>query len=128
MLRIRLQRRGKKNYATYRIVVTDQHAPVKGRFIADLGYYNPHTDEFKISNEDVKKWIGNGAKATNTVHNLLVTNKIIDAEKVTSWKPKKKAEEEATKKEEKGEKEGKNDEEKEEEKSGSEEEKPKSEE
>ncbi len=99
MLRVRLQRRGKKNYTTYRIVVADQHAPIKGRFIADLGYYNPHTDEFKINSEDAKKWIGNGAKPTNTVHNLLITHKIIEGEKVISWRPKKKKTEE--KKEEK---------------------------
>lgn len=113
MLRIRLQRRGKKNYATYRIVVANQRAPIKGRFIADLGYYNPHTDEFKV-NEDVKKWIDNGAKATNTVHNLLVTHKIIDADKVTSWRPKKKKvedEAEEGKKEEKAEKKTENTEE-----------------
>jgi small subunit ribosomal protein S16 len=99
MLRIRLQRRGKKNYATYRIVVADQHAPIKGRFIADLGYHNPHTDEFKVNSEEVKKWISNGAKPTNTMHNLLITNKVIEGEKMTSWRPKKKEVEETDKKE-----------------------------
>lgn len=128
MLRIRLQRRGKKNYATYRVVVADRHAPIKGRFIADLGFYNPHTDEFRVNNEDVKKWIGNGAKATNTVHNLLITHKVIEGEKVTSWRPKKKkVEEKAGDTEEKGEKKPK--EKKADEKSGEAEgEEPKSEE
>jgi small subunit ribosomal protein S16 len=112
MLRIRLQRRGKKNYATYRIVVADQHAPIKGRFIEDLGFYNPHTDEFKIKSEDTTKWIGNGAKPTSTVHNLLVTHEVIKGDKVTSWRPKKKKEEEekAADKKEKGKKEEKKEE------------------
>ena len=77
MLRLRLQRRGKKNYATYRVVVADQRAPVKGKFVADVGHYNPHTDVFEVDAESVAKWLSNGAQATETVHNLLVTHKVI---------------------------------------------------
>lgn len=94
MLKLRLQRRGKKNYATYRVVVAEASAPVKGRFIADVGHYNPHTDVFKVDNEAVTDWIGKGAQVTPTVHNLLVDNKVISESKVTSWRPKKKDEEE----------------------------------
>lgn len=87
---MRLQRRGKKNYATFRVVVAQQHAPVKGRFIADLGSYNPHTDEFSVKKDDVTKWIGQGVKPSDTVHNLLVTHKLLKADKVTIWNPPKK--------------------------------------
>jgi len=90
MVRIRLQRRGKRNYATYRVVIADQRAPIKGKFIADVGFYNPHTNEFKVDAEAVNKWIGNGAQPTPTVHNLLIDKKIIKGKKVTSWRPKKK--------------------------------------
>jgi len=88
MLRLRLQRRGKKNFATYRVVVADQRAPVKGRFVADVGFYNPHTDEFKVKADKVTAWISKGVQPTATIHNLLVTNNIIKGEKVTSWRPK----------------------------------------
>jgi small subunit ribosomal protein S16 len=94
MLKLRLQRRGKNNYATYRVVVADQRAPIKGKFVADVGYYNPHTSEFKVEADKVKEWLGNGVKASPTVHNLLVENKIIKGGKVTSWRPKIRKEEE----------------------------------
>lgn len=89
MLRIRLQRRGKRNYATFRVVVADQHAPVKGRTVADLGYYNPHSDVFQVNQEKATFWLGRGAQPSPTVHNLMVTHGIIKAEKVTAWRPKK---------------------------------------
>lgn len=91
MLKLRLQRRGKRNYATYRIVVADAGAPIKGRFLADVGHYNPHTDVFSVDAEVVKKWLSQGVQPSATVHNLLVTHDIIKADKVTSWRPKKKA-------------------------------------
>ena len=90
MLKLRLQRRGKRNYATYRVVVAEHTAPVKGRFIADVGHYNPHTDTFKVNTEAVTEWLGKGAQASPTVHNLLVQHSVIKADKVTSWRPKKK--------------------------------------
>ena len=92
MLRLRLQRRGKRNYATYRVVVADQHAPIKGKFVADVGHYNPHTDEFSVDKDAVTAWLEKGAQPTATVHNLLVANNFLKAEKVTSWRPKKKEE------------------------------------
>lgn len=93
MLRLRLQRRGKKNYATYRVVVADQRAPVKGKFVADVGSYNPHTDAFNVDGERVNDWLSKGVQASSTVHNLLVTHGLIEADKVTSWRPKVKKEE-----------------------------------
>jgi len=93
MLRMRLQRRGKKNYATYRVVIAERRASVKGRFVADLGSYNPHTDAFVVNGEKVTQWLGQGVQPTPTVHNLLVTHGLLKADKVTSWQPKKKQEE-----------------------------------
>jgi small subunit ribosomal protein S16 len=89
---MRLQRRGKKNYATYRVVVAERGAPVKGRSVADVGHYNPHTDVFSVAADKVAAWLKQGVQPSATVHNLLVEHGIIKAEKVTSWKPKKKPE------------------------------------
>lgn len=91
MLRMRLQRRGKKNYATYRVVVAERGAPVKGRSVADLGHYDPHTKVFSVAEDKVAAWLKQGVQASATVHNLLIQHGIIKGEKVTSWKPKKKA-------------------------------------
>lgn len=92
MLRIRLQRRGKRGYATYRVVLADGHAPIKGRFIEDLGYYNPHTDAFVVDGDAVNSWIQKGAHPSDTVYNLLITNKVISGEKKMLFHPKKTAE------------------------------------
>jgi len=90
MLRIRLQRRGKKNYATYRVVVAEKRDPIKGKFLADLGFYNPHTNILEVKKDDVLSWLGRGAKPSNTLHNLFVNNGVIKGAKVRSWTPKKK--------------------------------------
>jgi small subunit ribosomal protein S16 len=87
---MRLQRRGKTGYAAYRIVVAERGAPVKGRSVANVGWYNPHTNDFVVKKEIVADWLKKGVKPSATVHNLLVTHGVITAEKVTSWKPKKK--------------------------------------
>lgn len=90
MLKIRLQRRGKRNYAAYRVVVAESGAPVKGRFVADLGFYNPHTNEFEVNGPAAQEWIKKGAQPSPTVHNLLVEHKAIAGKKVQAWRPKKK--------------------------------------
>lgn len=90
MLRIRLQRRGKKNYATYRVVIAEQRAPIQGKFLADVGFYNPHTDTFKVDSETVHTWLAQGVQPTPTVHNLMVTHGLLKAEKVRSWRAKQK--------------------------------------
>ena len=86
MLKMRLQRRGKKNYATYRVVVAEHHAPVKGRFLADVGSYNPHTNTFAVNAERVTDWLTKGVQLSATVHNLLVTHGLLKADKVTIWR------------------------------------------
>lgn len=92
MLRIRLQRRGKRGYATYRVVLADGHAPIKGKFIEDLGHYNPHTDSFVVDAAKVEEWMKKGAHPSDTVYNLLITHKVIKGDKKMLWHPKPKVE------------------------------------
>ncbi|MBQ9413847.1 MAG: 30S ribosomal protein S16 [Clostridia bacterium] len=72
-VKIRLRRMGAKKAPFYRIVVADSRYPRDGRFIDEVGYYNPLTDpaELKVDAEKVQKWIGNGAQPTDTVKALL---------------------------------------------------------
>ena len=71
-VKIRLRRMGAKRAPFYRIVVADSRYPRDGRFIEEIGYYNPLTDpaEISIDGEKAKKWIENGAQATETVKSL----------------------------------------------------------
>ncbi len=72
-VKIRLRRMGAKKAPFYRVVVADSRFPRDGRFIEEVGYYNPLTDpaEVKVDVEAVKKWIANGAQPTDTVKSLL---------------------------------------------------------
>ena len=78
-VKIRLTRIGAKKAPFYRVVVADGRYPRDGRFIEEIGYYNPMTDpvEVKIDAEKAKKWIGNGAQPTETVKALLKKSEII---------------------------------------------------
>lgn len=73
MVKIRLKRMGSKKKPFYRIVVADSRAPRDGKFIEEIGYYNPVSipKVFKVDNEKVEAWIANGAKPTETVGKLL---------------------------------------------------------
>lgn len=73
MVKIRLKRVGAKKQPFYRVVVADSRSPRNGRFIEEIGYYNPLTNpvEIKIDAEKATKWIGNGAQPTETVKALL---------------------------------------------------------
>lgn len=90
MLVIRLQRVGKRNQPNFRLVLAEKTAPVKGKFIEILGYYNPKLKTRSFNKERILYWLSKGAKASATVHNLLVTEKIIEGQKVKAWRPKKK--------------------------------------
>ena len=82
MLVIRLQRVGKKNQAMFRLVLTEkQHGPKSGKPKELLGSYNPHQNKVQFDADRIKYWIGNGAQVSDTVHNLLVSNKIIEGKK-----------------------------------------------
>lgn len=80
---IRLQRIGRKNDPSFRIVVTDKRESVKSNRFADIvGTYQPKAGTIEIDGEKAKAWIAKGAKPSATVHNMLVTKKIIDAKKI----------------------------------------------
>ncbi len=72
-VKIRLRRMGAKKAPFYRIVVADSRYPRDGRFIEELGYYNPLEEPavVKVDAEKAKKWIANGAQPTDTVKELL---------------------------------------------------------
>ena len=78
-VKIRLQRMGAKKAPFYRVVVADSRYPRDGRFIEEVGYYNPLTDPVtvQIDAEKAKKWIENGAQPTETVKTLLKKNGIL---------------------------------------------------
>ena len=71
-VKIRLRRMGAKKAPFYRIVVADSRAPRDGRFIEEIGYYNPLTEpvEIKINEEKATKWVQNGAQPTDVVKRL----------------------------------------------------------
>ena len=68
-VQIRLRRMGQKKNPIYRIVVSDSRSPRDGKFIDEIGTYNPNTDPstFKVDEEAAKKWIANGAQPTEVV-------------------------------------------------------------
>ena len=73
MVKIRLKRMGMKKEPFYRIVVTDSRNARDGRFIEEIGYYNPLTEpaEIKVDQERAKYWMGVGAQPTDTTRALL---------------------------------------------------------
>ena len=78
-VKIRLRRMGQKKAPFYRIVVADSRSPRDGRFIEQLGHYNPMTDpaEVVIDAEKATQWLKNGAQPTDTVRALLKKQNII---------------------------------------------------
>ncbi len=79
-VKMRLRRMGAKKAPFYRVIIADSRSPRDGRFIEEIGYYNPLTNpaEIKIDAEKAKKWLGNGAQPTETVKSLLKKSGIVD--------------------------------------------------
>jgi small subunit ribosomal protein S16 len=79
MVKIRLKRMGAKKNPFYRLVVADSRYPRDGRFLEEIGYYNPTTNpaEIKIDVEKAKYWLRKGAQPTDTVRVLLKKNGIL---------------------------------------------------
>lgn len=79
-VKIRLRRLGAKKAPYYRIVVADSRAPRDGRFIEEIGTYNPMTEPSTVTvdAEKAKKWIADGAQPTETVRELLKKNGVIE--------------------------------------------------
>ena len=77
--KIRLKRMGAKKNPFYRMVIADARAPRDGRFIEEIGYYDPSTDPatIKIDEEKALKWLSTGAKPSDTAKSLLQKQGII---------------------------------------------------
>ena len=106
MLKIRLQRIGRKNDPAFRAVLTDSKNSTKsGRFLEILGTYNPKAKdknkETKFETERMKYWISKGAKLSDTMHNFLVHEKAITGKKVNVLPKKKPTQKRKEKKEKK---------------------------
>ncbi len=82
MLKIRLQRFGRKNNPAFRVVLTDsKNAAKSGRFIEILGNYDLKANNFTVDKEKVIKRMAEGAQASDTVHNFLISQGIIEGQK-----------------------------------------------
>jgi small subunit ribosomal protein S16 len=95
MLTIRLTRKGKKNQPFFRVVLVDKRKSSKGgRSLEDLGYKNPLTKKVSLKKERILYWISKGAQPSESIHNLLISEKIIEGKKihVSKLSTKKKAE------------------------------------
>ncbi|MDP2967004.1 MAG: 30S ribosomal protein S16 [bacterium] len=82
MLVIRFLRTGKKNQPSFKLVVVEKtRSSTSGRFVEQVGFYNPLTKEKVLKGDRIKYWLSVGAQPSNTVHNLLVSEKIIEGKK-----------------------------------------------
>lgn len=91
MLKIRLQRVGRKNISTFRVVITDSKNSTKsGKYLEVLGSYDSVHKTFEVNAEQVRYWISKGAQLSETLHNLFVSKKIIDGKKINVLPLKKK--------------------------------------
>ena len=91
MLKIRLQRIGKKKQPSYRFVVSDSKRDLYGKQLEILGTYNPFTKVCEVKKDRILYWISVGAQKSPTVHNLLVDQNVISEPKVKASKGKKSA-------------------------------------
>lgn len=89
MLVIRLQRVGKKHQPSFRIVLQDSKWKPQGKVLELLGFYNPISKEKQFQQDRIRFWISKGAQPSPTLHNMFVDAKIIEGEKIKTWKPKK---------------------------------------
>ena len=78
-VKIRLKRIGAKKAPFYRVIVADERSPRNGKFIDEIGYYNPLTTpaDIKIDADKANKWLSNGAQPTETVRSLLKKTEIL---------------------------------------------------
>lgn len=94
MLVIRLLRAGKRNQPSFKIVVVEKtESSTSGRFIEEVGFYNPQTKEKVLRQDRIKYWLSVGAKPLETVYNLLVSEKIIEGKKIKIYRKLKKQKE-----------------------------------
>lgn len=81
MLTIRFQRTGKKKQAYFRVVLQEHTQKPKGKYLENLGNWDPHANKFVANSERVKLWISKGAQVSDSVWNRLVDQKLIEGEK-----------------------------------------------
>lgn len=86
MLTIRLQRTGKKNEQHFRVAVMEKTRSAKGKAMEIVGFLNPRKKERAFKKERILYWISKGAQPSDTVHNLLITEKIIEGAKIPKHK------------------------------------------
>lgn len=82
MLTIRLQRRGRKNDPSFRVIVVDSKSgPKSGNYLEMVGSYDARLDRVELSSERIRHWMAHGAQVSDTVHNLLVSKGVIEGKK-----------------------------------------------
>ncbi|MFH1694583.1 MAG: 30S ribosomal protein S16 [Patescibacteria group bacterium] len=95
MLAIKLKLIGKKGQHSFRMIIQEKRAKLEGKFVDDLGWYNPHANQVKIDQEKLKKWLANGAQPTESAQSVI--GKSNDLSEVQSYEgrksPKKKKKE-----------------------------------
>lgn len=89
---IRLKRIGKKHQPAYRLVIGEKRDKLNGRELEDLGWFNPMEDKSEFNKDRILYWIKMGAGLSDTVHNLLLTAKIIEGKKIAVHNQPEKAE------------------------------------
>lgn len=84
MLAIKLNRIGKKHQPTFRIVVAEKRSKMGGKYVEDLGFWNPRDKAHSVNKERAAYWLSVGAQPTDTVHNILVKDQVIKGKKKSS--------------------------------------------
>lgn len=80
---VRLQRVGRKNDPAFRVVLTDsKNGPRSGKYLEILGSYDARKGKAQLEKDKIKHWLSVGAKASDTLHNILVSHKVISSKKV----------------------------------------------
>ncbi len=98
MLKIRLQRTGKKNTQHFRLVLTEKSSPVKSKALEILGHYNPREKDRAFKKERILYWVSVGAQVSDTAFNLLHNENILEGQKIVKKKISKRKREELKKK------------------------------
>ena len=83
MVSIRLRRMGAKKVPFYRIVIADSRSPVQGRFIENVGWYDPRAKKVQADEEKILNWVKKGAQLTESVKKLLVNYSVISPKKLS---------------------------------------------
>jgi len=86
MLAIKLKITGRKNQRTFRVIVQETREKLDGKNVEDLGWYNPHTNQFKVNKDRAEYWISNGAQPTDSAARLLEKVKSVE---IGSYEPRK---------------------------------------